>query len=190
MMRKYYDDKGCDFKMLNNENEKLLINDENFNKKFLTGGGVCLFFSNVFYQTGKNKLSTIKPKLRRILVDFGLVQTCIEIDQKLDFIKVWYVDEQARELKNFLLQKFNQDKISQAIGLSISLEDSLVVPPDRGKIKTYTGLTKLLFQEFISASTPISLIDDNPFNEIKEVIRKGNLAPIIPLESIFRGELG
>lgn len=72
-MRKYYDDKGCDFKMFNNENEKLLINDENFNKKFLTGDGVCLFFSKVFDQTGKNRLLTIKPKLRKILVDFGLV---------------------------------------------------------------------------------------------------------------------
>ena len=176
--------------MCNNENEKLCFKDKNFNQKVLVNGGVCLFFKNVFDQTKKSKVPTIKPKLEKILVDFGLCQTALEINQKLDFIKVWYKDEFARELKNVLLQKFNKTKSNQAIELSISLEGSLVVPPDKGKIKTYTGLTKLLFQEFISASAPISMIDDNPYNEIREIIQKGNLAPTIPLESIFRGEVG
>lgn len=190
-MRKYYDDtKGCDFKMFNHENEKLLINDENFNKKILTGDGVCLFFSKVFDQTGKNRLPTIKPKLKKILVDFGLVQTCVEINQKLNFIKVWYIDEQAVSLKGLLLQRFNQSKSNQAIELSISLEGSLVVTPDKsGKVKTYSGLTKFLFQEFIQPTKSSSMIDDDPFNEIKTIIQKGNLAPTMPLESIFRGEL-
>ena len=176
--------------MCNNENEKLCFNYEKNNQKVLVNGGVCLFFKNVFFSTGEGKLPSIKPKLKKILVDFGMCQTYLEINQKLNFIKVFYKDEQAKELKGLLLQRFNQSKESQAIELSISLEDSLVSPPDKGKIRTYTGLTKLLFQEFISASTPISLVDDNPFNEIKEVIRKGNLSPTEPLKSIFRGELG
>ena len=176
--------------MCNSENEIQADSYEKNNQKVLVNGGVCLFFKNVFDQTKKSKVPTIKPKLRKILIDFGLAQTALKIDQKLDFIKIFYRDEPARELKGLLLQKFNQSKESQAIELSISLEDSLVSPPDKGKIRTYTGLTKLLFQEFISESTPISLVDDNPFNEIKEVIRKGNLSPTIPLESIFRGELG
>ena len=176
--------------MCNSENEKLCFKDKNFNQKVLVNGGVQLFFKNVFDQTTKSKVPVIKPKLRKILIDFGLAQTALEINQKLNFIKVFYKDESARELKNVLLQKFNKAKSNQAIELSISLEGSLVTPPDKGKIRTYTGLTKLLFQEFISASTPISMIDDNPFNEIKEIIQKGNLSPTIPLESIFRGELG
>ena len=161
--------------MCNNENEKLCFNYEKNNQKVLVNGGVCLFFKNVFFSTGEGKLPSIKPKLKKILVDFGMCQTYLEINQKLNFIKVFYKDEQAKELKGLLLQRFNQSKESQ---------------PDKGKIRTYTGLTKLLFQEFISASTPISLVDDNPFNEIKEVIRKGNLSPTEPLKSIFRGELG
>ena len=176
--------------MCNSENEKLCFKDKNFNQKVLVNGGVQLFFKNVFDQTTKSKVPVIKPKLRKILIDYGLCQTALEINQKLNFIKVFYKDESARELKNVLLQKFNKAKSNQAIELSISLEGSLVTPPDKGKIRTYTGLTKLLFQEFISASTPISMIDDNPFNEIKEIIQKGNLKPTEPLESIFRGELG
>lgn len=173
------------------ENEKLCFNYENFNQKVLTDGGVYLFFKNVFDQNFKGKVPTIKHKLKKILVDFGLCQTYLEINQKLNFIKVFYRDETARELKNFLLQKFNQKKSNQAIELSISLEDSLITPPDKeGKIKSYPGLTKLLFQEFISESLSTSLIDNNPFNEIKEIIQKGNLSPSEPLSSIFRGELG
>ena len=172
------------------ENEKLCFDDEKNNQKVLTDGGVCLFFKNVFDQNFKSKVPLIKLKLRKILIDFGMCQTALEIDQKLNFIKVFYKDESARELKNVLLQKFNLNKSNQAIELFISLEGSLVTPLDReGKIKSYPGLTKLLFQEFISASTPISMIDDNPFNEIKEIIQKGNLKPTEPLERIFRREL-
>lgn len=185
LKRKYYD-RGCDFKMFNTENEKLLIDDENFNKKILTGNGVQLFFSNVFLPTEGKKLPAIKPKLRKILVDFGLCQTLLEINQKLNYIKVWYVDEQARELKGLLLQKFNRSKDNQSIELSINLEGSLVTLSNRtAEVKTYSGLTKFLFQEFISASASISLVDDSPFNEIKEIIRKGNLSPSVPLESIL-----
>ena len=176
--------------MYNSENEIQVTNYEKNNQKVLTDGGVQLYFSNVFDQTMKSKVPVIKPKLKKILVDFGLCQTALEINQKLDFIKIFYKDESARELKGLLLQKFNKTKFNQAIELFISLEGSLAVPPSKGKIKSYPGLTKLLFQEFISESTPISLIDDNPFNEIKEVIRKGNLSPTEPLESIFRGEVG
>ena len=176
--------------MCNSENEIQVTSYEKNNQKVLADGGVCLYFKNVFDQTKKSKVPTIKHKLKKILVDFGLCQTDLEIDQRLNFIKVWYRDESARELKGLLLQKFNQKKSNQAIELSISLEGSFAVPPSKGKIKTYTGLTKLLFQEFISESTPISLVDDNLYNEIKEVIRKGNLSPTEPLSSIFRGELG
>ena len=165
--------------------------DEKNNQKVLVNGGVCLFFKNVFDQNFKGKVPSIKPKLRKILVDFGLCQTVLEINQKLDFIKIFYKDEFARELKGLLLQKFNKTKSNQAIELFISLEGSLVTPPDReGKIKSYPGLTKLLFQEFISELMSYSLVDDNPYNEIKSIIQQGNLSPTIPLESIFRGELG
>ena len=177
--------------MCNSENEIQVTSYEKNNQKVLVNGGVQLYFSNVFDQTTKSKVPVIKPKLKKILLDFGLCQTALEINQKLNFIKVFYKDEQAKELKGLLLQKFNQKKSNQAIELSISLEDSLVTPLDKEVgIKTYTGLTKLLFQEFIAESSSVSLVDDFPFNEMKEIIRKGNLAPTEPLESIFRGELG
>ena len=172
------------------ENEIQVTSYEKNNQKVLVNGGVCLFFKNVFDQNFKSKVPVIKPKLKKILIDFGLCQTYLEINQKLNFIKVFYKDESARELKNVLLQKFNKAKSNQAIELSISLEGSLITPPDKGKIKSYLGLTKLLFQEFISASKSVSMIDDNPYNEIKEIIQKGNLSPSEPLSSIFRGELG
>ena len=177
--------------MCTNENGVKQLCYENFNQKFLVNGGVQLFFGNVFLPVEGEKLPMIKNKLRKILVDFGLVQTCIEIDQKLDFIKVWYKDPKATELRGNLLQRFNQSKESQAIEISISLEDSLVTPPDKeGKIKTYTGLTKLIYQESIQSTESRTLIDDNPYNEMKEIIKQGNLSPCVPLESIFRGELG
>ena len=177
--------------MYSTENEKLCFNDEKNNQKVLTDGGVCLYFANVFLPSESGKLPMIKNQLRKILIDFGLAQTALEIDQRLNFIKVWYKDESARELKGILLQKFNKTESNQAIELSISLEGSLITSPDKILgIRTYTGLTKLLFQEFISESTPISMIDDSPYNEIREIIQQGNLKPTEPLESIFRGELG
>lgn len=173
--------------MCTNENEKLCFNYENFNQKYLTNGGVCLYFSNVFDQTGKGKFLTIKHKLRKILVDFGMCQTFMEINQRLNFIKVWYVDEQAIELKELFvpLRNDNKTKESQAIELNINLEDSLVTPPDKGKIKTYTGLTMLIYQEFIQPIESRSLVDDNPFNEMKEIIKQGNLSPTEPLSAIL-----
>ena len=172
------------------ENEIQADSYEKNNQKVLTDGGVQLYFSNVFSSNGEGRVPVIKPKLKKILVDFGLCQTALEIDQRLNFIRVWYKDKQAKELKGLLLQRFNQKKSNQAIELSISLEGSFAVPPSKGKIKTYTGLTKLLFQEFISESMSHSLVDDNPYNEIKSIIQQGNLSPSEPLESIFRGELG
>ena len=172
------------------ENEIQVTSYEKNNQKVLVNGGVCLYFSNVFLPSESGKLPMIKNQLRKILIDYGLCQTYLEINQKLNYIKVWYKDEQAKELKGLLLQKFNQKKSNQAIELFISLEGSLIVPPDKGKIKSYPGLTKILFQEFISKSAPISMIDDNPYNEVKTIIQQGNLSPSEPLESIFRGELG
>ena len=179
--------------MCTNENEVKQLFDEKNNQKVLTDDGVCLFFSNIFDQTDDNKLPMIKLKLRRILVDFGLCQTCMEINQRLGFIKVWYIDEQAKELRGLLLQRLNdkEHRTSQAIELSISLEDSLVTLPDKeGKIKNYTGLTKLIYQEFIQPMESRSLVDDDPFNEMKEIIKQGNLASSLPLSAIYRGELG
>ena len=107
--------------MCNNENEKLCFKYEKNNQKVLVNGGVQLYFSNVFSSSGEGKVPTIKPKLKKILVDFGMCQTVLEINQKLNFIKVFYRDETARELKNFLLQKFSKTKSNQAIELFISL---------------------------------------------------------------------
>lgn len=177
---------------VNSENEVLAADYEKNNQKFLANDGVQLYFSNVFVSNGESKLPTIKNKLRRILVDFGLCQTCMEINQ-MGFIKVWYIDEQAKELRGLLLQRFNdkEHKASQAIELSISLEGSLVSSLEvEREIKTYSGLTKLLYQEFIMEINSSSMIDNDPFNEIKTIIQKGNLAPTLPLESILRGELG
>ena len=179
--------------MFTTENEIGQLYDENFNQKVLANSGIQLYFENVFLPVEGQKLPVIKSKLRKILVDFGMCQTCIEIDQKLNFIKVWYRDLQAEDLKGLLLQRFNnrEHKYSQAIEVSINLEGSLVFPPkiSRG-VKTYTGLTKLIYQEFIQSTESNSMIDDSPYNEMKEIIRKGNFAPTVPLESIFRGELG
>lgn len=172
--------------IVSNENENEQLFDENFNQKFLADGGVHLYFSSVFDQTVAGKLPTIKHKLRKILVDFGLCQTCMEINQRLGFIKVWYIDEQAKELRGLLLQRLNEHRTSQAIELSISLEGSLVSLLDKeGKIKNYTGLTKLLFQEFIQPTKSSSMIDDNPLNEMKTIIQKGNLAASKPLSAIL-----
>lgn len=174
--------------IVNTENEIGQLYDENFNQKVLVNGGVSVYFWNVFLSSNDGKLPMIKNKLRQILVDYGLCQTCIEIDQKLNFIKVWYRDPKAIELKELYvpLRRDNNTKESQAIELVISLEGSMCSPPkiSRG-IKSYTGLTKLLFQDFISESRSYSLADDNPFNEMKIIIQKGNLAACVPLESIF-----
>ena len=176
--------------IVNTENEIGQLCYEKNNQKVLANSGIQLYFGNVFLPVDGNKLPTIKHKLRKILVDFGLVQTCLEINQELNFIKVWYVDPKSIELKGLLLQKYNNSKESQAIELNINLEGSLVVPPKTSReVKTYTGLTKLLFQEFISESRSYSLVDDNPFNEMKIIIQKGNLAACVPLQSIFRGEV-
>lgn len=173
------------------ENEIRQLGYEKNNQKFLANSGVQLFFSNVFLSSESGKLPIIKEKLRRILVDFGLCQTTLEINQKLNFVKVWFIDEQAKELKGTLLQRYNGNKESQAIELSVNLEGSLVnLPSKLGKIKTYTGLTKLLFQEFIQPTKSRSLVDDDPYNQMEKIIKQGNLSPTLPLQAIFRGELG
>ena len=174
------------------ENEIGQLYDEKNNQKFLANSGVQLYFSNVFVSNGESKLPMVKHKLRKVLVDFGLCQTCLEIDQRLDFIKVWYRDEQAVELKELFvpLRSDNKAKESQAIELVITLGGSLVIPPKISReVKTYSGLTKLLYQEFVQPTELRSMIDDNPFNEIKEVIRKGNLSPSQPLQAIFGEEV-
>lgn len=171
-----------------NENENSCLLDEKNNQKFLANSGVCTYFGNVFLPVDGNKLPTIKYKLRKILVDYGLSKTCTEINQKLDFIKVWYIDPNSTELRGFLLQRYNdkQYKDSQAIEVSISLEGSLVVPPEVVReIKVYPGLTRLLFQEFIEEPKVRSMIDNNPYGEMKEIIHKGNLAPTVPLQAIL-----
>ena len=156
------------------------------NNQYLANSGVCIHFGNVFLPVDGNKLPTIKHKLRKILVDYGLCQTHVEINQSLDFIKVWYQDPKSIELKGLLLQRFNQIKESKAIELSISIEGNSVIPPDReGKIRTYTGLTKLLFQEFIEETSSSSMIDSDPYNQMKTIIKQGNLMPTVPLESIL-----
>ena len=74
------------------ENEIQADSYEKNNQKVLVNGGVCLFFKNVFDQNFKSKVPVIKLKLRKILIDFGMCQTALEIDQKLNFIKVFYTE--------------------------------------------------------------------------------------------------
>ena len=172
---------------VSNENENKQLGYEKNNQKFLVNDGVHLYFSNVFDQTGEGKLPMVKHKLRRILVDYGMCQTCMEINQKLNFIKVFYADPQAKELKNFLLQRLNDfNKESQAVEVIISLEGQSCSPPEISRgIKSYPGLTNLLYQEFILESRSYSLVDGNPYNQMKEIIKCGNLQPSLPLTSIL-----
>ena len=179
--------------MFNIKNEIASVGYEKNNQKFLSNGGVEIYFGNVFLPAESGKLPTIKNKLRKILVDFGLCQTCMEINQKSEYIKVWYRDPQATELKKLFLplRRDNRTKESQAIELVISLEGCSCSPPKiTREIKTYTGLTKLLYQEFIQPTESSSMVDNSPFNVIEIIIRRGNLAASEPLQCIFRGEVG
>ena len=173
------------------ENEIRSIQYENFNQKVLVNGGVCATFLNVFASNGNDKLPTIKSKLRKILVDFGMYQTCLEINQQLGIIQIWYRDEQSAELKGNLLQRFNRDKNNQTIELNIEIEgNSCSAPKVSRPVRTYNGLTKLLFQEFIQSTKSVSMIDDNPYNQMKTIIQKGNLAASEPLQAIFQAIFG
>ena len=128
----------------------------------------------------------IKHKLRKILVDFGLGQTCLEVNQSLNYVKIWYRDEQAKELRGTLLQRFNQNRNNQAIELVIDIEGNLISLPSKvEKVRTYTGLTKLIYQEFIEETKSSSMIDDNPYNQIETIIKQGNLAAPEPLSAIL-----
>ena len=171
-----------------NENDFEQLGYEKNNHRILINGGVQLYFSNVFDQTIEGRVPTIKRKLRKILVDFCLCQTCMEINQSLGSITIWYQDPKAKELKEFFvpLRRDNKAKESQAIEINIDLEGSLCSPlkVNRG-IKSYPGLTKLIYQEFIEEPKSSSMLDDNPYDEMKTIIRKGNLAPTEPLSSIL-----
>ena len=108
----------------NSENEIQPVKYENFNQKFLINNGVSVYFGNVFLPSNDgSKLPMIKSKLRKILVDFGMCQTCLEINQELDYIKVYFRDELAKELKGTLLYRYNQTKESQTIGALTKMID-------------------------------------------------------------------
>lgn len=172
--------------MIENDFEQLF--DEENNQKFLVNDGVQLYFSNVFDQTIEGRVPTIKRKLRKILVDFCLCQTCMEINQSLGSITIWYQDPKAKELKELFvpLRRDNKTKESQAIEINIDLEGSSCSSPKVNReIRTYSGLTKLIYQEFIQSTESSSMIDSDPYNQMKTIIRKGNLAPTVPLESIL-----
>ena len=171
-----------------NENENKQLFDEKNNQKFLANSGVCVYFSNVFDYANRDRVPMIKHKLRKILVDFALCQTCMEISQELNYIKVWYIDPKSTELRGILLQRYNdkEHKSSQAIELNISLEGSLVTLPEKeGKIKSYSGLTKLIYQEFIQSTESSSMLDDDPYNQMRKIIEQGNSQPSLLLTSNF-----
>ena len=84
--------------MIENENKQLGYEKSN---QYLTNSGVKLYFSNVFLPVEGQKLPVIKNKLRKILVDFGLVQTYMEINQSLGSIAIWYQDPKAKEQRAF-----------------------------------------------------------------------------------------
>lgn len=181
--------------MLNSENEIRAVSYENFNQKFLVNGGVCAYFGNVFLPVEDGKLPMLKLKLRQVLVDFGLSKTHTEINQKLGSVTIWYRDFKVNELKGRLLQKFNDfNKESQAVEVDIAIEGCFAPSPkSSGQVRTYTGLTDLLYREFIIEPQVFSLSDSSVmefYEQMRKTIQKGNLAPPVPLESIFRGELG
>ena len=180
---------------VNSENEIGQLFYQNFNQKYLMNSGVRLFFGNVFLPVEGKKLPVIKSKLRKILVDFGLNGTHVEISQKLNSLSVYYRDLMAEELRKqcIPLRRDNGNKTSQAIELVIDTEGSLVFPSSDGEIRTYTGLTRFIYQEFIEEQQIFSLADSSVmkfYEQMKKTIQKGNLAPTMPLESILRGELG
>lgn len=180
--------------MLSNENEIQQLGYENFNQKFLANSGVCVYFGNVFLPVEGQKLPVIKSKLRQILVDFGLSKTHVEISQELGSVTIWYRDPKAKELKGLLLQRFNDlNRESQALEINISLEDSVSSPKGLGEIRTYTGLTRMLYQEFIKESKVFSLADSSVmkfYSDMREIIQKGNLAASEPLQAILTEEVG
>lgn len=176
--------------IVNNENEIRLPEYQNFNQKFLTNDGVCAVFMNAFGEVAEGKLPTIRPKLRKILVDFSLRKTYVELNPILGIVQVFFRDCLAEELRRFLLQKFNQSKTDQSVELNIRMDVCPAPKKADGQVKTYSGLTRFLFQEFIQQAEPRNLIDDDPYNQMKEIIKQGNISPSVPLESIFKGELG
>lgn len=180
--------------MLNNENENEQLGYQNFNQKFLCNGGVAIYFGNVFLPAENGKLPMLKSKLRQVLVDFGLSKTYAEINQELGCIKVLYQDFQSTELKGLLLQRFNDlNRESQAVEIDIAIEGYFVPSPkSSGQVRTYNGLTDLLYREFIIEPQVFSLSDSSVmefYEQMRKTIQKGNLAPPVPLESIFRGEV-
>ncbi len=173
------------------KNEVQLLFDENFNQKFLTNGGVCIYFGNVFLPVEGEKLPMIKNKLRQILVNFGLNKTYMEINQELNSIVVWYRDLKATELRGKLLQRYNSDKKSQALEVNINLEGAISSPRSfDGQVRTYDGLTGLIYQEFIQPVESVGIPESIAFySKLQEIIQKGNLVACVPLSAILTEEV-
>lgn len=176
------------------KNEVRQLYDKKNNQKFLINGGVRLFFNNIFLPNESDKLPMLKAKLRQVLVDFGLSRTHVEINQKLNSLSVYYRDPMAKELHKqcILLLRDSKSKSSQAIELVIDTEGNLVSPNSDGEIKTYSGLTKLLYQEFILEPQVFSLADSSVmkfYADVKETIQKGNLVACVPLSAILTEEV-
>ena len=187
------------FQIHNDENEKLLASYKNFNqneKFFLANNGVFVYFGKVFnFPEDKSKLPTIKPKLRRILVDYGL-KTYFEINRELNCITIYYQDSKAESLRGKLLQKYHMNPYnchpnSESVEIFISLTGSATLPKNlSGKIHQYEGLTEIFYQEFILPEIAQNLIEITEFEiQLKEIIKLGNSASQMPLESILKGEL-
>lgn len=176
------------FAMCTNENGIWQLGYQNFNQKFLANEGVSVYFGNVFLPFEGKKLPVIKSKLRQILVDFGLSKTHVEINQELGSVTIWYRDSKSKELRGNLLQRYNDKwhKKSQAIEISISLEGGLSSPSSDGQVRTYDGLTRLIYQEFIQPVESVGIPESIAFySKLQETIQKGNLAACVPLESIL-----
>lgn len=174
----------------NSENEKLGLGYENFNQKFLCNNGVCAVFMNAFDEVVEGKLPMIKSKLRQVLVNFGLGKTYTELCPEVGIVRVYFRDCSAKELKGILLQKYNETKTDQSVELSIRTDVCPAPKKADGQVKTYTGLTKFLFQEFIQQAEPKNLTESLEFyTQLKSLIQKGNQSPPEPLQAIFRGEV-
>lgn len=107
----------------------------------------------------------------------------MEINQELNFITIWYRDLKAEELRGNLLQRYNYKwhKKSQTIEISINLEGGLSSPSSDGQVRTYDGLTRLIYQEFIQPVESVGIPESIAFySKLQETFRRATKAPHSP----------
>lgn len=169
--------------------------------KKLINDGICATFYNSFESDGR----MLKNQLKKIIVDYNLKSTRLEVLRDVGMIKIYFIDKLAKvALKDKLLQsrshKFLQknqqgqfeNPQSQAVELNINLEGSLIDVGDYFKysseyIRDYDGLTKLLYKEFFQIEQVKNISQSVEFyNKIKSIIAVGNAGYSYEIENILQ----